>query len=132
MRLEVFMKKVLTLKVCENCGATVQVEKDCKCKGCGISCCGKPMKEIKANSVDCAVEKHKPCYEIVGNEIVVSVNHVMEENHLIEYVYLLSKNKTIKVSFNANETAKVVLPYIKGSKIYAYCNKHGLWETEVL
>ncbi len=126
------MKKGIILKRCENCGAVVQVEKDCKCKGCGISCCGKPMKEVKANSVECAVEKHKPCYEIVGNEIVVSVNHVMEEEHYIEYVGLISKSKEIKVCFCPNETAKVVFPYIKGSKVYAYCNKHGLWETDVL
>ncbi len=35
------------IKKCEKCGATVKVIKDCTCKGCGISCCGEPMKEVK-------------------------------------------------------------------------------------
>ena len=30
-----------------------------------------------------------------------------------------------------NEKASVVLPYVKGSIIYSFCNKHGLWSKEV-
>ena len=25
----------------------------------------------------------------------------------------------------------VIFPYVKGSKIYSFCNKHGLWSKEV-
>ena len=36
---------------------------DCKCK-CGIECCGEEMKKLVPNSVDAAVEKHVPVYEV--------------------------------------------------------------------
>jgi hypothetical protein len=29
---------------CDSCGAEVTVTKDCSCKECSITCCGKPMK----------------------------------------------------------------------------------------
>ena len=59
-----------------------------KCKICGniiglingnmehITCCGKPMELMKANSTDAAVEKHVPVYEKIENEIVVKVGEV--------------------------------------------------------
>ncbi len=30
--------------ICDSCGAEVTVTKDCTCKECSITCCGKPMK----------------------------------------------------------------------------------------
>lgn len=32
---------------CQKCGATVQEIVPCNCAGCGISCCGEPMTEVK-------------------------------------------------------------------------------------
>ena len=54
----------LLLKKCKSCGATIKVLKDCNCNGCGIVCCNEPMEVIAPNSVDAAVEKHVPVYEI--------------------------------------------------------------------
>ena len=45
-----------------------------------ITCCGKPMEEMVANTTDAAVEKHVPVYERVEDEIFVKVNHVMEKD----------------------------------------------------
>ena len=36
-----------------------------------------------------------------------------------------------KKYFKAGEVAKAVFPYVKGATIYSYCNKHGLWETQI-
>ena len=123
--------KELVIKKCFKCGAMVEVVEDCKCQNCGIMCCGQPMLAIKANSSDGAVEKHLPTYEVVGNYILVRVPHVMEQEHYIEYVALVSNNINAKKYFKPNEEAKAVYPYVKGSKLYSYCNKHGLWATEV-
>ena len=117
------------IKKCLKCGATVEVLQDCTCKNCGIQCCGEQMATLKANSSDGAIEKHVPTYEVVGSYVVVSVPHVMQEDHYIEWVALVSDGVVGKKFFKPNEEAKAVFPYQRGSKLYAFCNKHGLWET---
>ena len=125
------MNKELIIKKCKSCGATVKVINDCNCNGCGIVCCGEPMEKLVPNSVDAAVEKHVPTYEKVGDEIIVTVNHVMEEEHFIEWVCMVEENKEITVEFKPGEKAETKFHYAKGAMLYAYCNKHGLWKKEV-
>lgn len=123
--------KELILKQCTKCGATIEVLEDCKCEKCGIKCCGEEMKKVLPNTVDASVEKHKPQVEVVGAYIVVSVPHVMEEEHYIEWLMLKSDKVSAKKYQDLGKEVKAVFPYIKGSTVYAYCNKHGLWSTEV-
>ena len=125
------MKKQFKLKKCTKCGATVEVLKDCTCDNCGIKCCGQEMIELVSNSVDASFEKHVPTYEVVGNYVVATVSHVMEEDHYIEYIALDSDTINAKKYFKPGEVAKAVFPYVKGSVLYAYCNKHGVWSAEV-
>ena len=125
------MNKELIIKKCKSCGATVKVINDCNCNGCGIVCCGEPMEKLVPNSVDAAVEKHVPTYEKVGDEIIVRVNHVMEEEHFIEWVSMVEENKEMTVEFKPGEKAETKFHYAKGAMLYAYCNKHGLWKKEV-
>lgn len=125
------MNNELIIKKCKSCGATVKVINDCNCNGCGIVCCGEPMEKLVPNSVDAAVEKHVPTYEKVGDEIIVTVNHVMEEEHFIEWVCMVEENKEITVEFKPGEKAETKFSYVKGAMLYAYCNKHGLWKKEV-
>lgn len=126
------MKNNFLIKRCLKCGATVEVIKDCTCDNCGIRCCSEPMVLVEPNTVDASVEKHKPTYEVIGAYIVVSVDHVMEEEHYIEYIALDGVNINAKKYFKAGDAAKAVFPYIKGSKVYAYCNKHGIWSTDII
>lgn len=121
----------MNLKKCMNCGALVWILKDCNCDVCGIKCCLTEMVNVKANSVDAAIEKHKPVYAIVGDNIEVSVNHVMEEDHYIEWIAVVYGEKVYKQDFKPGDEPKMTVPYKKGAKLYAYCNKHSLWETEV-
>ena len=121
----------LVIKECAKCGARVEVLKDCTCDNCGIKCCSEEMKVIAPNTVDASVEKHKPEVEVIGNYVVVTVNHVMEEEHFIEYVCLVGENINAKKYMTMGAAAKAVFPYIKGSTVYAYCNKHGMWSTEI-
>lgn len=121
----------LVVKKCKNCGATVKVMKDCKCPGCGIVCCGSSMEELVANSVDAAAEKHIPTYEVKDGKIFVTVNHVMEEDHYIEWISIVSEGKECTTYLKPGMEAKAHCKYIPGSIIYAYCNKHELWKKEV-
>jgi len=125
------MKKEFLLKKCKKCGATIEVLKDCTCDNCGIKCCGEEMLEVKPNTVDASVEKHKPEYEVVGNYIVVTVSHEMTDEHYIEYIALDSDTVNAKKYFVKGDMPKAVFPYIKGSRVYSSCNKHGIWSTDV-
>lgn len=125
------MRKELIIKKCSKCGAMVEVLKDCHCKDCGIVCCGENMHVVKSNSVDASFEKHVPTYTKVENELVVTVNHVMDDDHFIEWVAFVGEHTTGKKYFQPGQSAQVLFPYEKGAKLYAYCNKHGLWETEI-
>lgn len=121
----------IVIKKCNKCGAYVKVINDCNCEGCGIKCCDDSMKILVPNSVDAAFEKHVPVYEIKGDKIIVVVNHVMEDDHYIEWITLLSDNEEYTKSFVPGEECRAEFKYIPGSKLYAYCNKHGLWSSDV-
>ncbi len=123
--------KELVIKECLKCKATVKVIKDCKCDDCGITCCGNQMKEIKANVSDGAVEKHKPTYTFDGEFLVVTVNHVMDEEHYIEWICLLTDNKEEYVYLKPGDNPTIKFNKVKSGKIYSYCNKHGLWVEDI-
>ena len=125
------MSKELIIKKCTKCGATVKVIKDCHCEGCGIKCCGEEMKRLELNSVEAAVEKHVPTYEIKDGKIFVKVNHVMEEEHSIEWISIVFGNKEVTTYLEPGKEAVAHCKYVPGATIYAYCNKHGLWKKDV-
>lgn len=121
----------LVVKKCMKCGAIIIPYKDCECEDCGIKCCGEEMKELIANSEDASREKHIPNYEIDQDEISVTVNHVMEKDHYIEFIALVSDTKIYLEKLNPEMNAQVRFKYIKGATLYAYCNKHGLWMSKI-
>ena len=125
------MKNELLIKKCASCGALVKVIEDCTNENCGLQCCGKEMQLLVPNSVDAAVEKHVPTYKIIEDEIFVTVNHVMEKEHFIEWICLVADNKEYFVRLFPEQNAECRFPYIENSVIYAYCNKHGLWKKDV-
>lgn len=122
------MRKLI-LKRCQDCGAVVKVINDCNCEDCSITCCGKEMKEIKSNLSDAAFEKHIPTYEIKDDKILVRVNHVMEDEHFIEWICFVTDDSEEYIYLKPNDEATVTFNKNKGI-LYSYCNKHGLWEQE--
>ena len=121
----------LVFRKCKKCGAFVKVLEDCTCPGCGIQCCGEQMEVLIPNSVDAAAEKHVPTYEIKDGRIFVKVNHVMDEDHYIEWIAIVRDNREKTVYFKPGEEAVAHCKYEPGTILYAYCNKHGLWKAEV-
>lgn len=116
--------------ICPICGNVVTLEHDGKGK---MICCGTEMQLLEANVKDAAVEKHVPVYVKNGQDIIVTIGenpHPMDEDHYIEWIRLDSGNKSWTVYLNPNDEPKAVFPYVKGT-LYAYCNKHGLWKSEV-
>ena len=121
----------MKIKKCLKCCALIEVLNDCNCTDCGITCCGEAMQELNSNSVDASFEKHVPNYELKDNIMYVSVNHVMKEEHYIEWIMIEYKNEIRKFKFKPNESPVCESYYEKDAMIYAYCNKHGLWSKKV-
>ena len=121
----------MNVKKCVKCGALVEVIKDCTCDDCGIKCCGEQMVDVVANSVEASIEKHKPQIRINGDVVEAVVPHVMDDDHYIEWMGIEGDGIYAKINFEPGQKAKAMFPYVKGSKIFAYCNLHGLWETEI-
>ena len=99
-----------------------------------VTCCGKPMELMAANTADASLEKHVPTYELVEDEIVVKVGeveHPMEKEHYIMWIAQVTDNRTTRVRLYPEQATETRFPYIKGATLYAYCNKHGLWKTVV-
>lgn len=124
------MSKELIIKKCFKCGAIVKVLEDCHC-ACGFQCCGEEMKTLVPNAVDAAVEKHVPTYEVKDGKIFVRVNHVMEEDHYIEWISIVFNGKEVTTYLEPGDEPVAHCKYVPGSTIYAYCNKHSLWKKEV-
>lgn len=123
--------KELVLKECKSCHAIVKILKDCKCEDCGIMCCDKPMTIVEPNTMEASFEKHIPIYEVIGNEMKITLNHVMEEEHYIEWILVKTEKENKEVLLKPTELPTITVPYEKGAIIYAYCNKHGLWKKVV-
>lgn len=121
------MDKELIIKRCKTCGTVLKVFGDDK----DIKCCGNSMETLVPNSVDAAVEKHVPTYEKVEDKVIVKVNHVMEEEHYIGWICLVTPKKECMVKLQPGENAEAKFKYVPNSTIYAYCNMHGLWKAEV-
>ena len=99
-----------------------------------MRCCGKEMELMEANSTDAATEKNVPLYKRVEDEIAVKVGeveHPMEKDHYIMWIAQVSDNQTTRIRLYPEQSTEVRFKYIPGSILYAYCNKHGLWKSEV-
>ena len=125
------IRRKYKLKRCNKCRALLKVFKERNYDNCGITCCGEILENIKPKSVDASFEKHVPEYQIDGENINVRVNHVMDEDHYIEWIsYVYDKNEQI-VYFAPGDEPIATFKYVKGATIYSYCNKHSLWVKEV-
>ena len=92
-------------------------------------------KELTANTVDAAFEKHVPVIEVAGDTVTVkvgSVEHPMLDAHYIEWICLLTETgmqmKWLKPGMKPEAVFKTT---DKPIAAYEYCNLHGLWMAEV-
>lgn len=131
-KMENAQKKLLH---CAKCGLVAEVLQPCGCLDC-LKCCGEPLTEIIADTVDASREKHVPVITAVegGVKVVVgSVAHPMTEEHHIVWIEVFNGawlNRKYLRPGDAPE-AEFYVPYKPGLVVRAYCNLHGLWQTAV-
>lgn len=114
---------------CSHCGNLVGVINDSKVP---MWCCREKMQELIAQNEDLKNEKHTPVVAIKDNVLdinVGSINHPMEENHFIEWVYVHTTRGGKRFALKPNDApyVRVVLDNEEAIAVYAYCNIHGLW-----
>lgn len=117
---------------CDHCGNIIMMVKDA---GVPVMCCGEKAKEMIPGTTDGAQEKHLPVYKVEGNLVTVSVGeveHPMLQEHLIEWVFLQTKQGNQCKGLSTGEKPQVCFALCDGDEVeavYAYCNQHGLWKV---
>ncbi len=122
---------------CEKCGSTITFLTG---NGDNVKCCGDEMSELHAKNTEGAGEKHLPKvsrHEGTVRVDVGEISHPMEDQHLIEWIYLQTKRGGQFVRLKAGQEPRATFgvsgeePADEPVAVYAYCNEHGLWKTEL-
>ena len=118
---------------CSQCGNMINMISE---SGVPVVCCGKIMEELVPNTVEASGEKHIPIVEVLGDKVKVnvgSVDHPMIPAHYIEWICLETDagEQIKKLTPESAPAATFTLDGAKPEAVYAYCNLHGLWKTEI-
>ena len=120
--------------LCNHCKNLIGMIDD---KGVPVVCCGEKMQALEPNTVEASVEKHLPVVEVKGDKVsafVGSVEHPMGEDHSIVWLYLETDKGGQRKVLEIGKPPKAEFALTDGEKplaVYAYCNLHGLWKTEI-
>ena len=119
--------------ICEKCGNIVGM---IHASGAPLVCCGQKMTKLEAGVVEASHEKHVPVVEVTNDSVKVvvgSVLHPMTAEHSIEWIYLETDRGGQRKCLAPGDAPEVVfaLGDEKPVAVYAYCNLHGLWKTEI-
>ena len=118
---------------CKKCGNFAALIKN---SGVSMVCCGEDMTELVPNTVEASVEKHLPVAKYSGSSLSVEVGsapHPMEEGHHIAFIYAETEKGGQRKDLETGGEPKASFAFSddKPIAVYAYCNLHGLWKTEI-
>lgn len=120
----------LQIYKCSVCGNIVEV---LFVGGGELVCCTKPMVLQAENTTDASKEKHVPVIEKVSDGFKVkigSVVHPMEDKHYIQWIQVISGEKSYREFLKPGIAPEAVFKLIEGSiSAREYCNLHGLWKA---
>lgn len=116
---------------CSICGNIVEIF---HVGGGQLTCCGKPMEMLSANTTEAATEKHIPIISKTETGFKVTVGetlHPMDEDHYIEWISVYFDDGKVghKHLKPGDEPVAEFFMNKLPTKTEAYCNKHGLWAT---
>ena len=120
--------------ICRHCGNLIGMIHD---SGVPIVCCGEEMEALIPNTVDASGEKHLPV-AVMEEGGILSVNvgsaeHPMLPQHWIQWIYVQTENGGQRKILHPGDKpcANFCIGDDKPVAVYAYCNLHGLWVTEL-
>ena len=119
--------------LCRHCGNLVGMIHDA---GVSLVCCGEKMEALEPNTVEASGEKHLPVVTAEGNMLHVnvgSVEHPMLPEHYIQWIYVQTEHGGQRKALQPGDTPSVTfcLGDDRAVAVYAYCNLHGLWMTQL-
>ena len=119
--------------ICEHCGNLAGLIDN---KGVPLVCCSQAMTELVANTVEASIEKHLPIAAMSDNTLtaeVGSVAHPMTDEHHIAFIYVETENGGQRKCLNIGGAPVAKFSFVddEPTAVYAYCNLHGLWKTEL-
>ena len=119
--------------ICEHCGNIIGMVHD---SGVPVVCCGQKMTRLEPGTVEASHEKHIPVVSIEDGKVKVdigSVPHPMIDEHFIQWIYLQTDRGGQRKCLSPGDAPEVsfALAEEKPVAVFAYCNLHGLWMTEL-
>ena len=119
--------------ICRRCGNLAGLIHE---SGVPMMCCGQKMEELVPNTVEASGEKHLPVVSLDGCTLKVNVgavDHPMIPEHFIEWVYVQTEKGGMRKNLQPGSAPNVSFCVCdeKVVAVYAYCNLHGLWMTEL-
>ncbi|MGI5873374.1 MAG: helix-turn-helix domain-containing protein [Bacillota bacterium] len=109
--------------VCPVCGNVIQTTGEAV-----ISCCGITLPPVEPEAADAA---HAVRAEIVEDESYVTLDHPMTKDHYISFLAAVSDQgvQFVKLYPEGNAEARFKINRVR--RIYAYCNRHGLFQRKI-
>ncbi len=119
--------------ICEHCGNIIGIVHDA---GVPMMCCGQKMTKLEAGVTDAAKEKHVPVVTVENGLVKVTVGevaHPMTEEHSIQWVYLQTDRGGQRKCVAVGSVPEITFALADETPVavYAYCNLHGLWKTDI-
>ena len=108
--------------VCPVCGNVIQTTGEAV-----ISCCGITLPPLESEAPD---EEHSLNVETVEDEYYVTMNHPMTKEHYISFIAAISDDGVQLVKLYPEGNAQTRFKISRVRKLYAYCNRHGLFEVD--
>ncbi len=90
-----------------------------------ISCCGITLPPLVPETSD---PEHEIRAEIAENEYYVSMDHPMTKEHYISFLAAVSDQEVQLMKLYPEQNAEARFAIRRVKKLYAYCNRHGLFE----
>ena len=120
--------------ICKHCGNVIT---RLTSSGVPILCCGEEMQELQPGVIEASLEKHIPV--VLQNDSFVHVNvgslpHPMIAEHFIEWIALETERDAQIHWLHPGDAPEAMFALTSGQHakaVYAYCNIHGLWKTEL-
>lgn len=93
-----------------------------------VSCCGITLPALKAEDAE---EMDDPAHAIRASyddgEIYARMDHPMEKDHYISFLMAISDNGCQSVTLYPEGSAEARFRPERVQRIYAYCNRHGMF-----
>ncbi len=109
--------------VCPICGNVIQSTGEAL-----IGCCGITLPPLEPEPMD---KEHLIKLEEVEDEYYVTVDHPMTKMHYISFLAALSDQRIQLVKLYPEGGAETRFKINRVERIYAYCNRHGLFMLDL-